>query len=63
MAIPFPLHWFRTEQVMSFWLVKCELKSMEWLLGTLPLFLIKYPEKGFVVWSVMFYVAPAILQF
>lgn len=62
MVIPFPLHWFRTEQVMWFWLVKCDLKSTEWLLGRLSLFLMKDPEKGFVVWNIMFDVATAILQ-
>lgn len=62
-VIPFPLHWFKTEQVMWFWLVKCELKSLQVASGKV----IFVPdeglrEKGFVVWNMMSDVATAVLQ-
>lgn len=47
---------------MWFWLVKCEVKSTEWLLGRLILFSVKDTEKYFVVCDVMFGAAAAILR-
>lgn len=76
-SISLAIYWFRTEQVMWFWPVKYELKSIEWLLGRLSLFLMKDPKKCFAklslflmkdpkkcfaVWNMMFGVALAILR-
>lgn len=48
-SISLAFDWFRTGHVMWFWLVKCEVKSTEWLLGRLTLFPVKDSEKYFVV--------------